>query len=950
MANFSPISSAVIHLPKNNGKRAINQFNGVCSMKRLLYIFGALVAILVIVIGVVPYLIPSSVYRAQIETQAEAALGRDVELTGEARLSIIPSISARVGGVTVANPEGFAAENMIEAGELRARVKFFPLLMGRVDIAEISLVDANVSLERRADGSANWVFSEDVPQQEPTSESTGSLNAGVDRARLINSSLSFSDAMTGSDYTLTELTARASMKALDRPLSFDGEGVLNGETFDLKLDLTSLAALTAGETATADLILKTDLGEFAYDGSFQLADMPVLDGAFDVSSERLAEIVGLAGLDLGFDLSAFGDVSAAGQISGRVDALKLDLSRVRQKSELMEASYAGTLDLSSPTPLDGKFTLKTKSIANVTSTLGIDLPIALAPIGALDMAGSIKGSFIAPNISFERFRQTSELMDTDYSGAILIGDEFGLDGDLTSSISDAGRLFTQMGIDGGPISALEKIEFSGKLNGPLSALAVKGAEFSHNGDLLELDYKGDLSLGAGENIGGALSASSNDLRGLLAAMDIELAPGDTLKSFSVDGSLSGAPTDITISNLALKIDDVSGSGSVGLNSGGAVPRLSADLDMPSLDLSPFLGESSEQPQTSTSQTGWSKAPLALESLRAIDADIKLKTDELLIGKVELTDADVAAILSNGDLEADIAGVNAFGGSWNGDLALNASKSTPTLAIDMKGTNVAMQSVMSTFANLSSVSGVGNMTFKANSKGNSLDALVRGLNGELKTDLADGAVKGFNIAQIVRSFETIQTALTSGSLGFALSPEAQTDFTQFDSALTITNGVANIDLMRALNPAVLLDGKGKIDLANQTIDISITPSVDTRGVGELDMLKLNGEPFPLPFRISGNWLAPSVSIDNAAIAQQLRQRAVGEIGGRISDELGGDLGGIVDGVLGRSPTKDNAADEDETSEKEEDAPQPEPEPESIEDAVEDLANDALRDLFGGRDDE
>lgn len=918
-------------------------------MKRLIYVFGALIAILIVIIGVVPYLIPSSVYRAQIETQAEAALGRDVELSGDARLSIIPSISARVGGVTVANPQGFVAENMIEAGELHARVKLFPLLTGRVEIAEISLVDANVSLERLANGTANWVFSDDVAEPVPETGETSGINTGVDRARLVNSSLRFVDAVTGSDYALTELTARASMKALDKPLSFTGEGVLNGEMFDITLDLTSISALTAGKTATADLTLKTDLGEVSFDGSFVLADLPVLDGAFDVSSNRLTEVLDLAGIDAGIDLSSFGNVSAAGNVSGAIDALKIDFDRAAQKSDLMEATYSGSLDLSSQQPLDGKFTLETRNIAGVTSALNLDLPIALTPIGALDMAGTIRGPFTSPSIKFERFAQSSDLMTTDYTGAILIGDDIGIDGSLTSSIVDAGRLFTQMGLDGGPVSALETVKFSGGLKGPLTTLSVSGAELTHKGDLLELDYKGDLSLGANGRLGGALSASSADLRELLSAMSVELAPGDTLKSFSVEGALSGSPSNIAVSRLALNIDDVSGTGSAGLDLSGSVPRLSADLQMPSLDLTPFLGESSTEASSSAPATGWSKTPLALDGLRAVDADVKLEAGELLLGKVELKNADVAATLTNGDLNADIAGVNAFGGNWKGDLRLDASKSTPSLAVDMTGTNVAMQSVISTFANLNTVSGAGNLTFNARSNGTSLDALVRGINGELKTDLADGAVKGFNLAQLVRSRESIQTALLSGSLGFALSPEAQTDFTQFNSALTITNGVANIDLMRALNPVVLLDGKGKIDLANQTIDISITPSIDTQGVGELDMLKLNGEPFPLPFRVSGNWLAPSVSIDNAAITQQLQQRAIGEIGGRITDELGGELGGILEGVLGGDQPRQDPADENEDADPEDDAEaEQEQEPETVEDAVEGLAEDALRDLFGRRE--
>ena len=389
--------------------------------------------------------------------------------------------------------------------------------------------------------------------------------------------------------------------------------------------------------------------------------------------------------------------------------------------------------------------------------------------------------------------------------------------------------------------------------------------------------------------------------------------------------------------------------------------------MPELDLSPFLGEETSQPAESNAPTGWSKSPLALEGLRALNADITLDTGLLRVGKVELSDANVVAKLTGGDLKADIGGFNAFGGNWSGDLRLDASQQTPALAINMSGSDVAMQSILSTFANLSTVTGTGGMQFQATSTGNSLHALVNGLNGDLKTNLADGAIKGFNVAQLVRSLDTIQESLLNGSLGFALSPEAETDFTQFDSALTIRNGVAEVDLMRVLNPAVLLDGKGRIDLVNQSIDISITPSVDTRGAGDLDMLKLNGEPFAIPFRLSGSWYGPGVSIDNAAISLQLQSRALGSIGDKITDELGGELGGIVGGVLG-VPTPEP----DQTGSSEDDAPGPPPteaepedpeqpsngsgeaekEPETIEDAVEDavedLANDALNNLFGGGD--
>lgn len=840
-------------------------------MKRIGLIGGGILAIMLIAVAIVPYLIPSEVYKSQIEKQAEAALGRSVTLEGEAKLSIIPRIAARVDGVIVSNPEGYSAANMIEAGELRARVKFWPLISGRVEIAEISLVDANVSLQRLVNGSANWEFEASKEPAEASVQSTADFDAGIDRARLVNSSLSYIDGTTGDKYTLTELNALASMSALDKPLRFEGDGKLNGQAFDLSLDLTSVELITTGQQADVDISLQTDFGEVTYDGDVTLSDIPALAGDFSVKSDQLSAITNLAGLDSGVDLAAIGEIIAEGRISGKADALRIE---------------------------------------------------------------------------FDRMTQSSDVMETRYTGLITLADDILLDGALDTDIGNAGQLLSILGLSG--YSALEQVEFTGKLNGTSASLNISDASFSHNGRLLEINYEGDVAIGDTGKISGPLSASSKDLRGLLEAFGVELAPGETLRSFDLQGILSGNTSNVAIENLKLTLDDTEAEGTLGADLSSSVPVILADLDLPSLDLSPFLGD----PNAEGAQlTPWSTTPLALEGLRAVNADMKLRTTLLKLGNIDIENADMVATLSNGNFNADIASLNAFGGDWQGELQLDASRNTPRLAIDMNGANVAMTSVLSSFANLETVSGAGDFSFQARSTGQSLDALVRGLNGELKSNLADGAIKGFNVAQIVRSLGSIKSGLTNGSLNFGLSPEEETDFTEFNSALTITNGVANIDLMRVLNPAVLLDGNGRIDIANQTIDISITPSVDATGVGDLEMLKLNGEPFALPFRISGNWLSPSVSIDSAAISKQLQARAVGEIGNRLSDELGGELGGLLGNALGgerQTPATPDRQDQ-ETDDQQAPSKEPEETPQNIEDAVEnaveDLANDALSDLFG-----
>jgi AsmA protein len=135
-------------------------------MKHIALIAAGIFVLLIGAAMAVPFLIPKSVYRAQIERAAGEALQRKVTLEGEVRLSLFPRIAASVGGMKVANPEGFEGAYMIEAGELRGAVKWAPLLFGqRVEVHELAFVDASVSLQRKADGTTNWVLEDTAPPE-----------------------------------------------------------------------------------------------------------------------------------------------------------------------------------------------------------------------------------------------------------------------------------------------------------------------------------------------------------------------------------------------------------------------------------------------------------------------------------------------------------------------------------------------------------------------------------------------------------------------------------------------------------------------------------------------------------------------------------------------------------------------------------------------------------------
>ncbi|HPE47749.1 MAG TPA: AsmA family protein [Hyphomonas sp.] len=855
-------------------------------MKRILLILAGVLGLLVIAALVVPFLVPKEVYKAQIEKAATAALQRDVQLTGDVSVSVFPRISASVGGVTVANPEGFSAPNMIEAGQLRGSVKWLPLLQRRVEVQEIAFVDANVQLEKLADGRANWEFASDSQPESGTASGGGSVDAAVDQARLTNASLTYRDDASGAVYELKDLNLEASLQAMNQPLKAKADGVFQDQKFDIALTLDSPDALTTDKPANVDLKFDSSLAKGTYLGSVTLGDAPAISGDLTATASSLAAL----------------------------------------------AKFAK-----------------------------VDLPVNVEPLGAATVKATLSGALTSPTIKFETLGLKSNLVDLNYAGGLTLGETPTLDGSLKASLPNTGELMKEMGVDVPAEDALEKVQVSGNVRGPADAIMLQGLDVTHSGALINGSYKGDVSLAGDGRINGQVDASSKELRALLAAADVEMAPGETLKAFSSSGAISGTFKKFSLSGLNLTLDDLKATGDAGLDLSGAKPRLTGNLDMGALDLSPFLAAEDQGAKPQQPMTGWSKEPLDLAGLEAVDANLDIRTTTLTLGNVKLDNASIQAVLKDGKLVATLPAFSTFGGNWEGKLALDATAARPALTVDMTGQSVAMSSLLGTLAGFDKLTGTGSFNVSATSSGASIDEIMHALNGTVSTKLSDGALKGLNITQLVRSADSLRQAITTGSLQkldftSVLSPEAQTDFTSFDAAFELKDGVAQVDLMKLLNPVLGIDGTGEINLGGQSLDLRLATSIDKKAQGTGSVVQLNG--IPVPVRLSGSWTKLKVSPDfsgvtsalAADLGSQVREGLTGQLGG----SLGGDAGNVIGDIIGlpkKTETKpeNTATPEDGTAETpaEPVATDAEPaKPQTIEDAAKDAAESAARDALGG----
>ena len=129
-------------------------------MKRLLkWILGLTAALVVLVaaaVVLVPMFLDVQHYKPRVEELVSELTGRTFNMGDDIDLSVFPWIGIRLSDLRLANPEGFAAKDMVAVDGFELRLKVMPLFSGRVEVDTFVLDSPRIFLERRKDGTANW--------------------------------------------------------------------------------------------------------------------------------------------------------------------------------------------------------------------------------------------------------------------------------------------------------------------------------------------------------------------------------------------------------------------------------------------------------------------------------------------------------------------------------------------------------------------------------------------------------------------------------------------------------------------------------------------------------------------------------------------------------------------------------------------------------------------------
>jgi AsmA protein len=321
------------------------------------------------------------------------------------------------------------------------------------------------------------------------------------------------------------------------------------------------------------------------------------------------------------------------------------------------------------------------------------------------------------------------------------------------------------------------------------------------------------------------------------------------------------------------------------------PLVKLDLDFQHL----ALAMASARPAGQPSSQGWSDEKIDLSGWNYVDAQMRLSAAELRIGDVRLAPVAFDAALGNGVMRATFAHLGISGGTADGEFAFDASTSNPTYALRADLASVQALPLLSSLADFDRVDGKMQAKLDLRASGDSQRSIIASLGGSVFLDFQDGALRGVNVAKMIRS-------LTASTLsGWQQSSDQATDLSQLSASFQVAHGQATTSDLALVGPLVRMTGAGTIDLNTQAVGFRVEPKLvmTTQGQGGA------GNPVGLgiPVIVQGPWSAPTIYpevsgiLDNPDAAYaKLREMGQGLFGGGaagagLSDQIGGNLGGL-----------------------------------------------------------
>lgn len=338
--------------------------------------------------------------------------------------------------------------------------------------------------------------------------------------------------------------------------------------------------------------------------------------------------------------------------------------------------------------------------------------------------------------------------------------------------------------------------------------------------------------------------------------------------------------------LAGKLDQSSFNATLGAADFSPM-RYTFDIGIDRLDLDRYKAKpAAASAQKAPSKEQAKEQPMDFSALQKLQATGSVRVGALKLANINTSNLRVNLRAADGKLDVNPLTANLYGGSTSGALTLTASKPA-RFAVRQNLNGIQVGPLLKDAIGKDPIEGKGNVQLDVVATGATFEQIKKTLDGSARLELRDGAIRGINIAQAVRSAKSKLAALKGAGEQQAQSGTGstgeKTDFSELTGSFRITNGVAHNDDLQIKSPLVRIAGSGAIDIGSDRLDyLARTTVVSTlQGQGGPELQELKG--VTVPVRLSGPFNAIGWRVDVAGMASELAKQKLDERKGELKEK-------------------------------------------------------------------
>jgi len=260
-------------------------------IKRLGFVVVALAAVGIGALVILPFLMPADAVREAVKAEIRAVTGLDPVLRGAASVSLFPTGAVSFDDVTLGdNRTGAPA---LTAEHVVARLRFFPFLAGRIEIADISLVRPTIAIIFNGDRSSNW--SGHIETLARNLKPGSNRPASFSEIRIADGTVILRDEAYKIVETLAHVEMALAWPSISRSFAATGRLSWHDEPIDATISLTDFVAALRGDRSGLKIRLASAPFKVAFDGYISHRPTLKMEGTLAADAGSLRDTLRWAG-------------------------------------------------------------------------------------------------------------------------------------------------------------------------------------------------------------------------------------------------------------------------------------------------------------------------------------------------------------------------------------------------------------------------------------------------------------------------------------------------------------------------------------------------------------------------------------------------------------------------------------------------------------------------------